>query len=73
MNNLADAIQERYIRLQLDSEDNIVWLPGIKKSKFDKKNEERYDIIFFVNTGKQVKVLYEPVAVRRKRLSFLPF
>ena len=29
----------------LDSEDNIVWLPGIKKSKFDKKNTEEYDII----------------------------
>lgn len=29
----------------LDSEDNIVWLPGLKKSKLDKKNSEEYDII----------------------------
>ena len=29
----------------LDSSDNIVWIPGIKKSKLDKKNSEEYDII----------------------------
>ena len=29
----------------VDSLDRIVWIPGIKKSKFDKKNEESYDII----------------------------
>ncbi len=29
----------------LDSKDNIVWIPGIKKSKFDKKTTEEYDII----------------------------
>ncbi len=29
----------------LDSKDNIVWIPGIKKSKFDKKQTEEYDII----------------------------
>ena len=29
----------------LDSEDRIVWLPGLKKSKLDKKNTEEYDII----------------------------
>ncbi len=29
----------------LDSNDEIVWLPGLKKSKFDKSNEEKYDII----------------------------
>ena len=29
----------------LDAEDNIVWLPGLKKSKFDKKQNEKYDII----------------------------
>ncbi len=29
----------------LDSEDNILWIPGLKKSKYDKKNEEKYDII----------------------------
>jgi len=28
-----------------DSVGNIVWIPGIKKSKFDKSKEENYDII----------------------------
>ena len=29
----------------LDSHNNIVWVPGVKKTKFDKKNNEEYDII----------------------------
>jgi tRNA(Ile)-lysidine synthase len=29
----------------LDSTGRIVWIPGIKKSKFDKKKNETYDII----------------------------
>ncbi len=29
----------------LDSKDNIVWIPGIKKSKFDKTGGTEYDII----------------------------
>jgi len=29
----------------VDSNDEIVWLPGLKKSKFDKTKEENYDII----------------------------
>ncbi len=29
----------------LDANDYIVWLPGLKKSKLDKKNGEEYDII----------------------------
>ena len=29
----------------LDSKGNIVWIPGIKKSKFDKKKSDSYDII----------------------------
>lgn len=28
-----------------DSDNNIVWLPGLKKSKFDKQKNEKYDII----------------------------
>jgi tRNA(Ile)-lysidine synthase len=28
-----------------DSDDNILWLPGIKKAKFDKEITEKYDII----------------------------
>lgn len=29
----------------VDSDDNILWIPGIKKSKFDKPKDENYDII----------------------------
>ena len=29
----------------IDSNGTIVWLPGLKKSKFDKTKEEKYDII----------------------------
>ena len=29
----------------VDSKGKIVWIPGIKKSKFDKKKSEDYDII----------------------------
>ena len=29
----------------VDSEDNILWLPGLKKSKYDKSKSEKYDII----------------------------
>ena len=29
----------------VDSNDVIVWLPGLKKSKFDKQKSEKYDII----------------------------
>lgn len=28
-----------------DSKGTIIWLPGLKKSKFDKQNNEKYDII----------------------------
>ena len=33
----------------LDSRGNVVWIPGIKKSKFDKKLSEEYDIILKYN------------------------
>ena len=33
----------------LDSCGNVVWIPGIKKSKFDKKSTEEYDIILKYN------------------------
>lgn len=29
----------------VDSNDNILWIPGVKKSKFAKEKEEKYDII----------------------------
>lgn len=32
--------------LVVDNNDHILWVPGIKKSKFDKNNHEFYDIIY---------------------------
>ena len=29
----------------VDSQGTILWIPGMKKSKFDKQKEENYDII----------------------------
>jgi tRNA(Ile)-lysidine synthase len=29
----------------VDANDIVIWLPGVKKSKFDKSKEEKYDII----------------------------
>ena len=29
----------------VDSNNVVVWIPGLKKSKFDKSKEEKYDII----------------------------
>ena len=33
----------------VDSNGNILWIPGIKKSKFDASKEENYDIILWYN------------------------
>ncbi len=33
----------------VDSSGEIIWLPGLKKSKFDKANKENYDIILWYN------------------------
>lgn len=39
-------INEREIwPIVVDSSDTIVWIPGLKKTKFDKTKEENYDII----------------------------
>jgi tRNA(Ile)-lysidine synthase len=32
-----------------DAKDNILWIPGLKKSKFDKEKNEEYDIILKYN------------------------
>lgn len=38
--------------LVCDNNDNVIWLPGLKKSKFDKEINEKYDIILmFVKEG----------------------
>ena len=37
-----------------DSDNNILWIPGIKKSKFDKQKQEGYDIILkYVKKGEK--------------------
>lgn len=33
----------------VDNKGEIIWLPGLKKSKFDKSKEENYDIILWYN------------------------
>ncbi len=33
----------------VDSKGEIIWLPGLKKSKFDKAKNENYDIILWYN------------------------
>lgn len=50
---VKDIFIDKKIKLSLrdswpivvDSKDRIVWIPGIKKSKFDKKQTDSYDII----------------------------
>ena len=39
--------------LVCDSDDNVIWLPGLKKSKFDKEINEKYDIILKYITNKE--------------------
>jgi len=40
--------------LVTDDENNILWLPGIKKSKFDNEISEKYDIILkYIKEGKK--------------------
>ena len=44
------SLDERDIwPIVLDSMGSVVWIPGIKKSKFDKKSTEEYDIILKYN------------------------
>ena len=33
----------------VDSKGEIIWIPGLKKSKFDKAKNENYDIILWYN------------------------
>ena len=40
-----ELIDRENILLLCDDNDNILWVPGIKKSKFDKDKSEKYDII----------------------------
>ena len=57
----GDKVKDIYIdcKIEIDKRDNepivvdskgtIVWLPGLKKSKFDKSKDEEYDIILWYN------------------------
>lgn len=39
----------------VDSNDEILWLPGVKKSKFDKEKYEKYDIILeYIDEGENL-------------------
>ena len=41
--------------LVCDDDGNILWIPGVKKSKFDKQNNESYDIILrYIKKEKKV-------------------
>ena len=40
-----DKVKRKSYPIVTDSENNVIWLPGIKKSIFDKEISEKYDII----------------------------
>ena len=44
-NNLADEQIEKILFYLIDSNDTIVWLPGLKKSNLNKTKQEKCDII----------------------------
>ena len=39
-----------------DDNDNILWIPGLKKAKFDKKIDDLYDIIIKYEERKQNEI-----------------
>lgn len=45
INSKLSREKRRTYPLVVDNNDVIVWIPGIKKSKFDRTKEEKYDII----------------------------
>ena len=45
INEKIDIKKRKEIPVVLDSKNEIIWLPGIKKSIFDKEISEKYDII----------------------------
>lgn len=44
-----DLVERDLWPIVVDANDVIVWLPGLKKSKFDKSKKEKYDIIIKYN------------------------
>lgn len=45
INEKIDLDSRKIYPIVVDSNDKIIWIPGLKKSKFDKQNTEKYDII----------------------------
>jgi tRNA(Ile)-lysidine synthetase, N-terminal domain/tRNA(Ile)-lysidine synthetase, C-terminal domain len=45
INEKVNLIERETWPVVVDAKENIVWLPGLKKSKFDKSKIEKYDII----------------------------
>ena len=48
-NEKLENAKQKIEILLADKDGNIIWIPGIKKSKFDKANNENYDIILWYN------------------------
>lgn len=44
-----DLVERDLWPIVVDANDVIIWLPGLKKSKFDKSKKEKYDIIIKYN------------------------
>lgn len=49
INSKLSKEERDYQPIVVDSKGEIIWLPGLKKSKFDKAKEENYDIILWYN------------------------
>lgn len=47
--------QRNHYPLLVDSNDNVLFIPGLKKSKYDKSKGEKYDIIIEYNLKKEEK------------------
>ena len=43
-NKIPLTLRDTY-PLLVDADDNILWIPNLKKSKYNVKNDEKYDII----------------------------
>ena len=55
IDNKMDKIKREEYPIVCDSKNDIIWVPGIKKSIFDKEISEKYDIIIKYVEGKNEK------------------
>ena len=51
INEKIDIKKRKEIPVVVDSKNEIIWLPGVKKSIFDKEIQEKYDIILKYTEG----------------------